>query len=291
MAGPSNPRKQPLAAPARAASALGPARAPARRRRRRAGPRTVSGRIFAEAGYLDAEIACLVTCEHGGNRVPLEHAHLFTGMEDALSGHRGWDPGALDVARELASSLMCDLFGASVTRLLVDLNRSEGRPDLFSEATRDLPPAAREEILHFYYRPHRRRVRERVAGLLAAGTPALHIAAHSFTPVLAGLERKADVGLLYDPARRAEAHFCGLWREALLALAPELRVRRNYPYKGVSDGLAASLRREFGQGYAGVELEVNQKHALAGGAGWKRLCRALAESARKALERLAAGQG
>lgn len=251
----------------------------------------VAGRTGVEARFLDTEIACVVTCEHGGNRVPLEHAHLFTGLEDALSGHRGWDPGALDVARDLASFLGCDLFAGSVTRLLVDLNRSEGHPRLFSEATRGLPPEAREEILRFYYHPHRRRVRERVAGLLAAGTPVLHVAAHSFTPVLAGLERKADVGLLYDPARGIEAHFCRLWREALLDLAPKLRVRRNYPRSGVSDGLTASLRREFGQGYAGVELEVNQLHAGKGGREWTRLRRVLAVSAHKALERLTDGQG
>ena len=36
-----------------------------------------------------------LTCEHGGNRIPREYAHLFRGARAVLASHRGWDPGAL----------------------------------------------------------------------------------------------------------------------------------------------------------------------------------------------------
>jgi hypothetical protein len=57
--------------------------------------------------------------------------------------------------------------------------------------------------------------------------------------------------------------------------APELVLRRNYPYRGTSDGLVTYLRRRHGdRAYAGVELEVNQKHV--GGRGWRALVSMLA---------------
>ena len=87
----------------------------------------------------------------------------------------------------------------------------------------------------------------------------IHIAVHSFTPVLDGITRQADVGLLYDPARSPEKMLCSAWKNALRELAPELRVRRNYPYAGRADGLASHLRRRFQEHeYIGVELELNQ---------------------------------
>lgn len=271
--------------------AVGPSAA--RHRRRRLRGRVFPWRAATAARPARTDIACVVTCEHGGNRVPPEHAHLFVGLGEELAGQRGWDPGALEIAGDLAHALGAEMVVATVTRLLVDLNRSPGHPRLFSEATRGLPPWEREEILRRYYHPHRNRVRDIVAGNLSSGGLVLHIAAHSFTPVLSGVERMADVGLLYDPSREAEVRFCRLWREALHAYDSALVVRRNYPYKGVSDGLATSLRKEVGPRYMGVELEVNQKlvamDGASGGEGWKRLCGVLARSARTALERLAQG--
>ncbi len=270
---------------------LGPSAA--RQRRRRLRGRVFPWRAATATRPARTDIACIVTCEHGGNRVPPEHAHRFVGLGDELAGHLGWDPGALEIAGDLAHALEAEMVAATVTRLLVDLNRSPGHPRLFSEATRCLPPEEREEILRRHYHPHRNRVRDIVSGNLSSGGLVLHIAAHSFTPVLSGVERMADVGLLYDPAREAEARFCRLWQEVLRERDAALRVRRNYPYKGVSDGLATSLRREFGPRYMGVELEVNQKcvamDSASGSAAWKRLCEMLAGSARGALERLAQG--
>jgi len=113
----------------------------------------------------------------------------------------------------------------------------------------------------------------------------IHIAAHSFTPVLDGVARTADVGLLYDPARAGEVHLCARWQAALAALAPQLRTRRNYPYRGKSDGLCSWLRRRFDErAYVGIELEVNQKHVFRGGASWQALRDGLTAALQAALE-------
>lgn len=219
-----------------------------------------------------AGVAFLVTCEHGGNRVPARYRALFRGHEDLLAGHRGYDPGALALARELAAALGAPLVVSTVSRLLVDLNRSLHHPRLFSAATRGAPAAVRAEIVARHYLPYRDEVARLVRDAAARGRRVVHVSAHSFTPVLDGVVRNADVGLLYDPARRGERALCQAWQRTLRELAPALRVRRNYPYAGKSDGLTTHLRRLFpARAYAGVELEVNQSWVLAGGGDWRGL--------------------
>lgn len=204
--------------------------------------------------------ALVLSCEHGGNRVPAQWRHLFVGARTWLASHRGWDPGALAMARVLARGLAAPLVAADVTRLLVDLNRAPSNPRVFSRFTRTLPAADRLELLARWHAPHRARVTAAIDRAVARGGPVLHVAVHSFTPVLDGVVRTADVGLLYDPARGHERDAALRWRAALRELAPELRVRMNYPYRGTSDGLTRALRRRHrDRDYAGIELELGQR--------------------------------
>lgn len=213
-----------------------------------------------------------MSCEHGGNRIPSRYRDCFAGHEALLAGHRGFDPGALAMARDLARALQCPLIYATTSRLLVDLNRSIGHPRLHSDVVRRLPDAVRREIVEKYYLPLRDRAERSIAQAIAAGRGVLHISSHSFTPVLDGVVRQADVGLLYDPARPGEAGLCSAWRAGLRSRMPVLRVRRNYPYRGTSDGFTAYLRRRFGPAdYVGVELEINQRLVAGDEAAWRQL--------------------
>jgi predicted N-formylglutamate amidohydrolase len=205
-------------------------------------------------------IAVVVTCEHGGNRVPRRYARWFRGGERLLASHRGWDPGALTIARALARALGAPLVASTVSRLVVELNRSPHHPRLFSDRMRAAPAELRATAFNELYVPHRRRVEALVRQAIARGRFVVHIASHSFTPVLRGQARRTDVGLLYDPSRRHERALCVAWQRALRARAPESTVRRNHPYRGTSDGLTRALRQRFGDTrYAGIELEVNQR--------------------------------
>ncbi|MEN6585278.1 MAG: N-formylglutamate amidohydrolase [Sulfuricella sp.] len=225
----------------------------------------------------------LITCEHGGNRIPTRYRDLFAGCEALLRSHRGYDPGALVLARELAEALAAPLFVSTTSRLLIDLNRSIGHPRLYSEATRDTPLAVRREILERHYLPYRNKVETAIAAATEQGSRVIHISSHSFTPVLDGAVRNADIGLLYDPARHGETELCRRWQTHLQALAPELKVRRNYPYTGSSDGLTAYLRRRFpADAYVGIELEINQKLALPGGRRWRAFRGLVIEAMRQA---------
>jgi len=226
----------------------------------------------------------LITCEHGGNRIPARYRALFTGFEPLLQSHRGYDPGALALARELAGTLAAPLFVCTTSRLLIDLNRSIGHPFLYSESTRNAPASVRREILEKYFLPYRNKVETHIAEAIADGSRVIHLSSHSFTPVLDGKVRNADVGLLYDPARSGEVELCRRWQTRLKAWAPEWKVRRNYPYTGRSDGFTAYLRRRFpADVYVGIELEINHKHVLNGGPQWHALRSDVIASLRHAM--------
>jgi predicted N-formylglutamate amidohydrolase len=227
--------------------------------------------------------AFLITCEHGGNRIPAPYRSLFLGYRTLLYTHRGYDPGALVMARALARAFRALLVTSSVSRLLIDLNRSIGHPQLFSAATRGAPPKVRQEIIARYYRPYRARAERFVRQAVSSGRRVIHISSHSFTPELHDKARSADVGLLYDPARRGEAKLCAHWKASLGLSASQLRVRRNYPYAGKGDGLASHLRLGFPpSAYLGIELEVNQSIVLSASRGWTALRGALIDSLRGA---------
>lgn len=198
----------------------------------------------------------LLSCEHGGNRVPTALRHHFARASEVLASHRGYDAGALAVARRLARGFGAPLFAATVSRLVVDLNRNARHPAVISSWLDGLDAEARARLLARWHAPHRARVRDSVAALLADHDRVLHVAVHSFTPVLHGQVRNAEVGLLYDPSRDLEVALARRWRAQLRG--PALRVRANYPYRGTADGLTTWLRTQFpARRYAGIELELN----------------------------------
>lgn len=225
----------------------------------------------------------VVSCEHAGREVPRRYESLFAASPAVLDTHRAFDAGAAPLARALAAALGRPARLHRVTRLLVDANRSAGHPRCFSEFSGVLPPEERRRLLERVHAPHRDRVREAVAAEIARHGACIHIGVHTFTPRLNGVERTADVGLLYDPARVRERELCATWRMLLADVGEGWRVRRNYPYRGVSDGLTTTLRRAFPpDAYAGIELEVS--HALLGA---EREVRAVAAALVRALEALA----
>jgi predicted N-formylglutamate amidohydrolase len=226
----------------------------------------------------------VITCEHGGNRIPCLYRDLFHSHQALLDTHRGFDPGALSMARALATAFAAPLVASTVSRLLVDLNRSFGHASLHFEATRNEPAEVRQRIVKHYYQPYRARAERLVRQAIADHGHVLHLSSHSFTPELNGKVRNADIGLLYDPTRPGEAELCERWKAALKVCAPDLRVRRNYPYAGKGDGLTAWFRQRLPPGaYVGIELEINQKHIIRAGRHWTELRKVIVESLCRAL--------
>jgi predicted N-formylglutamate amidohydrolase len=220
----------------------------------------------------------IVSCEHGGNRIPPRFRALFS--KKFLSTHRGYDPGALDVARDFAAATGAPFFYSTVSRLLVELNRPLGHPQVFysrlSEETRDA-------LLRRYYLPYWRSIESAIARAIRRGRRVLHLSVHSFTPKLRGVRRATDIGLLYDPARALEARFCRSWRAAILRRHAGLRVRYNKPYRGSFPSLVDELRQRFGPRYIGIQVEISQRFARGDARRWRSLRGLLAESFQRAV--------
>jgi len=226
----------------------------------------------------------VITCEHGGNRIPNGYAELFKANPTLLDSHRGFDPGALRMAEDLAAAFAAPLVSSKVSRLLVDLNRSVGHPHLHYQVIKNESAEVREIILKQYYQPYRTQAEHLVRQAIADHGQVIHLSSHSFTPELNGKIRNADIGLLYDPARPYEVALCEQWKMALKAYAPELRIRRNYPYEGKGDGLASWFRRRLPPDvYVGIELEINQKHIFKAGRHWAVLRKVIVNSLCMAL--------
>ncbi len=206
--------------------------------------------------------ACILSCEHGGYRIPARYRPLFAGRESVLWSHRGYDPGALELAVAISRRLKAPLVVSRVSRLLVELNRSLHHRRLFSEFTRMLDDKEKVEILDHHYHPYRERLKREVARLIRARKRVLHLSIHTFAPRLNGEMRRADIGLLYDPARAAERRVCEKWVAELKRTLPDYVVRRNYPYLGKADGLTTHMRGiSPASRYLGIELEINQRLA------------------------------
>lgn len=202
----------------------------------------------------------LLTCEHSGNKIPQEYTHLFSESAELLKTHRGYDLGAGSLAFHFAENLNSKLFITNISRLVVDTNRSLWRRTIFSEITKKLPKSEKQTILDRYYFPHNKAIEDFAKKETGTGNRIVHIAVHTFTPVLKGEVRTTDIGLLFNPQRTNEKHFCALWKKEIMKNFPENKVRFNYPYRGKPDGVAARLRKKHDNNiYLGIELEVNQK--------------------------------
>ncbi len=206
------------------------------------------------------ETRLLITCEHGGNDVPAPLQVYFESPDAKrqLNSHRGYDPGALIAAEKLSLLLAAPLEFSTVSRLVVDLNRSLESAQLFSKFLADQDQQLRFQILRSYYHPYRQRVADAAAQLVAAGFAVLHISVHTFTPRFRGTKRRFDIGVLFDPEREWESRI-GEHLVSGLA-ASDSRSLANEPYLGIDDGLTTSLRSKFADcQYSGIELELNNR--------------------------------
>lgn len=203
----------------------------------------------------------VVSCEHGGNQIPFPYTSFFKEAETILQTHRGYDLGAFELYQLLVPHVADFSQHAQTSRLLVELNRSLHHKNLFSSYTKALPAEVKNEVISRYYLPYRKGIEDKIREYRKAREDVLHLSIHSFTPELNGEVRKADIGLLYDPARQQEKVFCHRWKQSLLKYWPQAVVRMNYPYRGTADGFTTYLRKRFPQAYAGIELELNQKYA------------------------------
>lgn len=193
--------------------------------------------------------------------MPKDYQFMFAGADAVLASHRGWDPGSLPVAKYLARQLDAPYYFQKASRLLVEMNRSLDNKELFSEYTHNVDQKVKKQLLDKYYFPYRNEVEKKISGYVAQGDAVLHISVHTFTPVINGVVRSVDLGLLYDEDRSSEKQFCEAWKHRLDTIITEHVVMLNCPYNGADDGFTTYLRTKFPEeSYLGIEIEINQKH-------------------------------
>jgi predicted N-formylglutamate amidohydrolase len=210
-------------------------------------------------------MSIIISCEHAGREIPDKYVHYFASHLDVIETHRGWDPGAWEVASDLGEKLKVSYFGCRTTRLLIEVNRSLNHSQLFSEFSNKLTTEEKTELIDGIYFPYRTSVQTAISN---AKQSVLHLSIHSFTPVLNGVEREFEIGLLFDPDRSRELSFCEDFTTRLAKALPGFRIKLNEPYKGVDDGFTTYLRTQFdNEFYSGIEIEINQH--LVGSKDWE----------------------
>jgi len=207
----------------------------------------------------------LISCEHASNRVPAELRGLGLSKRH-VEDHIAWDRGAGIIACAVAARLGAPCHLGKWSRLVVDLNRSPEHPKLIAPVSfgiaipgnRDVDDAEIARRLRRWWKPFRDRATSDVSRLIARHGRCLQLSIHSFTPVVDRVARRADIGLLYDPAHAGERAFA---KQLRAALAPSgLAIYMNEPYRGTSDGFTTSLRaRHPHSRYAALEIETNQR--------------------------------
>lgn len=182
------------------------------------------------------ESPLLFCCDHAGARIPSVLGSLGVNARD-LQDHIAIDIGIFATTSWLAGMLRAPLIAQIYSRLVIDSNRkigTAGSIPVVSDgrhvpANRHLDDADKEcragEILLPYQTALGMLLRERTASL---GYPPVLVAMHSFTRRLSGAsDRQCDIGVIYD----GENEFGSRLHSALSAIAPDLRVQDNEPYR------------------------------------------------------------
>ncbi len=151
----------------------------------------------------------LLLCDHAGKAVPSALESLGI-PETELARHIGWDIGALDVATELSAVLDAPLVTSTYSRLVIDCNRWPGGEGSIPEISDGTPVPgniglgesgirARADACFW---PYHNEVERLIADVAARGVkPALFVV-HSFTPVMAGVRRPWELGVLWRTDER-----------------------------------------------------------------------------------------
>jgi predicted N-formylglutamate amidohydrolase len=214
----------------------------------------------------------LLLGDHAGNRVPerLDGLGLPPGE---LDRHIGWDIGVAALGRLLSASLDAPFIEQSYSRLVIDCNRAVDNPDCIAAVSDGtaipgnigIAAADRRRRVDEIYRPYH----DAIAALLAErdgrGQRSVVVALHSFTPVMQGIARPWQLGVLHGGG---DAWFA---RAVLAELGaePEWTTGDNQPYRMDATDFtvpehAFAARRPY------VELEVRQDE-IAGEAGQARI--------------------
>ncbi|HWK36965.1 MAG TPA: N-formylglutamate amidohydrolase [Sphingomonas sp.] len=200
----------------------------------------------------------ILLCEHASNHIPACYNGLGLGPAD-LDRHIAWDIGAAAVTRRLSALLDAPALLGTYSRLLIDLNRppegegsivawSEGTPIPANDGLDAVERALRQARI---FTPYQNAIGALIDAQVAAGSPAILVAIHSFNPVFLGHARPWHAGILFG---RAAA--LGERLVARLAADASLHIGVNQPYSVSRQEDYAILVHGDDRGIPAVLIEI-----------------------------------
>src|SRR5262249_10278338 len=151
----------------------------------------------------DGASRAVLICDHASRAIPAALGEL--GLDAvALSRHIAWDIGIEDVTRRLAKRLDAVAVLSGYSRLVIDCNRRLGDPTSMAQESdgtvvpgnRGLAEHDRAARVEACFRPYHAAICEILDGRGRAKLPFALVSMHSFTPIMAGVERPWHVGIL-----------------------------------------------------------------------------------------------
>jgi predicted N-formylglutamate amidohydrolase len=254
--------------------------------------RNGAGSSSATVGHenADGRGAFVIVCDHASNRFPPEFGFLGLSPEER-EAHIAWDPGALGVSQHLSRLLDAPLVYGSVSRLIIDCNRDPGAPDAIVEKSvvsgiaipgnAALPESERRRRITTVHQPFHRAIDELVEARLNAGRVTALIAVHSFTPVLGGVARPWEIGILFDQNHRLADLLIGGLK------ASGLNVGVNQPYSPADRVYYTLSRHAEARGLDCVMIEIRNDliRTQSSEAGWaERIAGIISETTTASLE-------
>lgn len=219
----------------------------------------------------------ILVCDHASAAFPPEYGALGLTAADCAR-HIAYDIGAAEVTRHLCRLLDAPAVLARWSRLLIDVNRDPGSTTLIpavSDGTvipgnQDLDDAGRERRIQRYYIPFHDAVNRMVSAARHEGRVPIVIAIHSFTPVMDGVSRPWEVGLLWNRDPRLAERMIEAYG------ARGLHVGDNEPYSGRH--LFYTMDRHgarHGLPQATLEIRQDEIADAAGAARWAEITAAV----------------
>ena len=207
------------------------------------------------------ETVLILSCEHASSHIPDEWQHLFASSMSALDLNQAFkyfDPYAKELSIYLAEQFNCELILGEISRLLIDLNKSDELAHCFSpESIEKLSDKDKKTLLERYYYPFRHQFEGLLETHIQNNQQVLHLSIHTFNPIEKGKMHNAAIGLLYDPKRHAEKEVARIFHEILIKRTP-YKTRLNYPRTGKTDNHTSHIRKHLDEScYLGIELECN----------------------------------
>ena len=205
----------------------------------------------------DSAVPLLMVCDHASRRIPVALGNM--GLDPiARRCHLAWDIGAKALTESLADSLGATAVLAEYSRLVVDCNRNLFDPGAFLEfgdgvviyGNRRLNRTQKEQRAAEIYWPYHNAVDAEVNRLSALGRRPAFFSIHSFTPVLNGVARDVEIGILWDKDRPTAERVIEGFKKA------GFKVGDNEPYSGKApqDFTVDHHAEKAQMAHAGIEI-------------------------------------